>query len=245
MKKFLTSIAIILFTLPAPAKDCKEMVFNGIFPRTAEPVTILCKKRFVVGYSTTRKAPLWVAEALTLQNIQNATGERTNPFKPDPALPRDQQATLADFVGTGYDRGHMVPFENLADDLSAAAESFYLTNLIPQVSANNRGIWSALEGRVRKIPSPTRNTIFIVTGPIFDGTPERLKGGAQIPTRLYKMVLSPNSSEAFTVVIPNAAGLATSSMPLYFSTIANLRKMNPLVDPLPTSGTFIDRKVFK
>jgi endonuclease G len=245
MKRFLATAAILLFTLPALASDCKEMVFNGVFPKTSEPVTILCKKRFVIGYSTARKAPLWVAEALTPTNIQNATGDRVNAFRPDPALPKTDQATLADFVGTGFDRGHMVPFEDLADDLEAASESFFLTNMVPQFSTNNRGIWNALEQRVRKLPSPTRKVIYIVTGPIFDGTPTKLKSGAQVPTRLYKMVLSPNSSESFTVIIPNADGLSTSSMPLYFSTIANLRKANPIVNPLPVKGTFIDRREFK
>ena len=242
MKRILSAIVISLFTVLAHA-DCTSMVYKGIYPKAKEPVTILCHKRYVVGYSTERKAPLWTAEVLTAAQVAAATGVRSNNFRPNPAIPRNQQATIADFIGTGDDRGHMVPFEDLADDLEAADEGFYLTNIVAQVAQNNRGIWNALEGRTRKLAT-AKGQIYIVTGPIFDGTPAKLKSGAQIPTRLWKMVLAPSTVEAYTVIIPNAPGLATSSMPLYFSTIPNLKKTNLHVDPLPVTATFISKRSF-
>jgi endonuclease G len=244
MKKILAIISIILFTSIASAQTCKEMVFGGIFPTTVEKTTIICHKRYVVGYSTARKAPLWVAEMITAAEVANANGVRKDAFRQDPAIPSNQQATLLDFAGTIYDRGHMVPFEDLADDLVAANEGFFLTNIVPQASTNNRGIWNALEGRVRKL-AVAKGTIFVVTGPLFAATPTTLKSGAQVPAQLYKIVLSPSTTESYTFVLPNTNGLATSSLPLYFTTIANFKKTNMGINPVPAKGTFVDRKVFK
>jgi endonuclease G len=220
------------------------MVFGGKFPTSSEPVTILCKKRFVIGYSIERKSPLWVAHVLTKEYTSAPKIERKNTFKTDPSLSKSVQSTMADYVGNEFDRGHMVPFEDVSDDGEAAKESFYLTNLVPQVDTNNRGIWKALEGQVRKLPE-TKNIIYVVTGPIFDEKFSKLQSGAHIPTRLFKLVLSPSTSEAYTVIIPNIGNLATSTMPLYFSSIANLRTTNKIINPLPIRGTFIDKASFK
>lgn len=244
MRMFLATVVTILFISGASAATpCSEMVYKGIFPTTSESITIICKKRFVIGYSTIRKTPLWVAEVLTKERVQNANGIRTGTFSIDPALAPAAQSALAEYAGTGFDRGHQVPFEDLADDLQAAAESNVLTNAVPQVAMNNRGIWKALEGRTRKV-ALSKNFIYIVTGPIFDGHIQTLSRGTPIPTRLWKMILVPHTTEAYTVIIPNTGGLPTSTMPQYFSTITNLQRINLLVNPLPVEATFNDRRSF-
>lgn len=243
MKKFIIALSIFLFTSIASAQSCTQFVFGGIFPTTKEPVTIICHKRYAIGYSISRKAPLWTAEVLTIDNINNVKSARINAFKPDPLIPANAQPPLSDFIGNDFDRGHMVNFENLSDDPVAALESFYMSNMVAQYSLNNRGIWKSLEGKVRKLPQ-TKKIIYIVTGPIFDGKTVTLPGGTPIPTRLYKMILSPNTAEAFTLIIPNKPNLVSSSLPNYFTTISNLKKTNPLVDPLPPPSTFIDKKSF-
>jgi endonuclease G len=219
------------------------MVYKGVFPTTSEPVTILCKKRYVIGYSTTRKAPLWVAHRLTAQQVQAATSTRTGTFSIDPSLPPSQQSALSEYIGSGFDRGHQVPYEDLADDPQAAAESNLLTNVVPQFPTNNRGIWNALEGRVRKV-ALTRGEVYIVTGPLYDGKIQVLSKGTPVPTRLWKMVLVPHTTEAFTVIIPNADGLPASTMSQYFSTITALQRTNPLVNPLPARATFNNKRSF-
>jgi endonuclease G len=246
MKKLILIAYILLFTSAAfGAAPCAEMVFKGKFPKTKEKVEIICKSRYVVGYSLERKAPLWVAEKLTKENVDSEKVQRANTFRTDPAIPLTNQPTLADFIGTIYDRGHLVAFEDLADDANAADESFFLTNIVPQVSDNNRGIWKAIEGRVRKL-TITREYVFVVNMPIYDEPVLTLKSGAQIPSRLVKLVLSPTSNESFAVIVPNISGLHSADIPKYMSTLAGLKDANPTVNLNPSRySKFADKDSLK
>lgn len=244
MRHIILSLILCLFTsFAVSATPCSNMVFGGVFPTTSEPVKIICKKRYVIGYSTTRKAPLWVAEKLTAAQVRAAVNSRTGSFSIDSSISKNEQSTLKEFIGSGFDRGHMVPYEDLADDPIASAETNMLTNVVPQAALNNRGIWNALEKRARAL-AVSRGEVFIITGPIYDGKVSTLSGGTPIPTRLWKIILVPHTTESFTVIIPNANGLPTSTMPTYFSSISSLRKINSLVNPLPARSTFNDKRSF-
>ena len=244
MKKLLIAIAsLFLFTTPAFANTpCSDMVYNGVFPKANEPVTIICHKRYVVGFSTARHTPLWVAEKLTADEVAHENVPRKDNFRPDPAVPANQQGSTKAYIGTGYDKGHMNNYEDVADDAVAGDESFFMTNMVPQKSQNNRGIWRSLEDHVRKLAT-AKGTIYVVTGPIFDGKPATLKDGTPVPTRLFKMVISPSTKEAITVVMPNANGMPASTLPMYNSTVHNLRVTDTLVDVLPNDPKFNDRKL--
>ena len=244
MKKFIALITIVLFTSIASAQDCKNFFVGGVYPTTSEPTTIICHKRYAVGFSTARHTPLWSAEVISPDNVKNdkATA-RKDDFRPDPNIHANQQADIKAFVGTGYDKGHLSPFEDFGDDAVASDESFFMTNMMPQVAANNRGIWRSLEGNVRKVAAA--NVTYVITGPIFDGTVVTLKDGTPIPTRMFKVAFVPSTHEAFTVIIPNAAGLPASTLPMYFSTVQNLKIINRLVDVNPTKAVYQDQKSFK
>jgi endonuclease G len=243
MKHLITAILFLFTTFAQAGTPCSDMVFSGVFPTASEPTTLLCHKRYVVGYSTLRHAPLWVAEVLTKENVANENVERKDHFRPDPLIPASDQAAVSEFVGTGYDKGHMVSFEDLADDAVAGDESFLMTNMLPQAATNNRQIWRSLEGKVRKL-AVANGVIYVVSGPIFDGEVKKLKKGAEVPTRLWKMVIVPSTNSAFTVILPNVDGLDTSTLPTYLTGVRNLQVANPLVNPLPVKVELVDKKNF-
>lgn len=243
MLKFIFSVFLFLsFQTISFAQDCSNMVFNGNFPIAKEQVTIICHKRYVVGYSISRKAPLWTAEVLTNDNVSAPKTARSNAFRYDTSLPSFQQPQFGDFIGTSYDRGHMVNFEDLADDIEAASESFYMTNMVVQNFQNNRGIWRALESRVRYLAS-SKKQIYIVTGAIFDDD-KKLPLGTSIPTRLYKMILVPSTKEAYTVIVPNER-VETFKLPSFITTIDTLRKTNKHVNVFPTGYQFVNKTTLK
>lgn len=69
--------------------------------------TELCSNHFGVYYSKKTKTPLVVVEKLNAYSIADAKGEeRTDNFYPDPRLKREDSASLADYKGSGLDRGH-------------------------------------------------------------------------------------------------------------------------------------------
>jgi endonuclease G len=215
------------------------MVVGGVFPTTSEQSVIICHTRFVIGYSVGRKAPLWVAEVLTSDNVVSKNRvPRVDAFRPDPVIKPDQQASVKAFIGTEFDKGHMVPFEDVNDNPVSASESFFMTNMVAQNSANNRGIWRALENYVRNL-TLSRGKVYIITGPIFSNNPRKLFDGTNIPSYLYKVILVPQTGEAYTFILPNTR-IETTTLPNYISTISHLQEINPAVNLLPIKITFMN-----
>lgn len=240
--KRLLAIAATLLVFSAQAKaaePCSDMVYGGAFPQAHEPVTLICHKRYVVGFSTLRHTPLWVAEKLTAQEVASENVPRKDDFRPDPAVPENEQGSVKAYVGTGFDKGHMNNYEDVADDAVAGDESFFMTNMVPQKAQNNRGIWRSLEDRVRKL-AKEKTYVYVVTGPIFDGKVVTLKDGTPIPTRLFKVAISPLTGEAVTVLMPNANGMPASTLPRYVVTLQTLKQADALVDVVPNDPKLKD-----
>ena len=57
----------------------------------------------------------------------------------DPNVPVEYQASNADYLGSGWSRGHMAAAANHAHDQQEMNETFYLSNIVPQVLNNNIG----------------------------------------------------------------------------------------------------------
>jgi len=217
MRKLLLAAVILLFTGPALA-NCPQFAYGGELPRTAEPHVILCKKGFAVGYSTQRKSPLWVAEVVDPEKITLPTAIESSSFKQDPALPLERQAPLSDFVGSGYDRGHLVPFENVNHSVELALESMLVTNVVAQWPSNNRGIWRVLEERVRT--SSLEGKLFVVTGVIYAES-KKIGGGTPVPSHLFKVIIDPARKISTTYIVPNIS-VPSSELPRLIFTRAEL-----------------------
>lgn len=104
----------------------------------------------------------WVAYPLNPWTISSGVG-RTNDWNLDPKLPRKNQPVLfRAFSGGTYARGHQIPSADRYAD-GANQQTFYGSNMTPQLHAFNSNIWAALEGNVR---SKCRqfDTLYVVTG---------------------------------------------------------------------------------
>jgi endonuclease G len=85
---------------------------------------------------------------------------RTNDFREDYKVTTGS-ASLSDFKGSGYDRGHLAPAGDMKWSSTAMSESFYMSNMSPQKPGFNRGIWKKLESR--KLPWFSRSTSRIIS----------------------------------------------------------------------------------
>ena len=238
MQRIILTFLLLICSSSVFSQICAEMVFMGKFPVNKEPVTIICHKRYVAGYSIPRKAPLWVAEKLTYEQVNSFKTPRQNAFKYDPLINQNTQPQQKDFQNNDYDRGHMANFDNMSDNAAAALESFYMTNMVAQHYQNNRGIWKSLELKTREIAKANK-IIFVITGPIFDDG-RRLSDGTSIPTRLYKLILLPISRESYTFILPNTA-LSTSSLPTFLIRKSELKIQNKHTDVFPNRHKFTDK----
>lgn len=166
----------------------------------------LCSDHFAVLYSQTSKTPLVVIERLNPEQLRDAKDEvRTNLFYVDPRLPKDARAELKDYRSQDppVDRGHQAPAAD-APDKRSMAQSFALSNMVPQDPTNNRKIWSKVESDVRKFALRARGNVFVFTGPLFGQGYTTVGNNVWKPTHLFKLVYDETSGRAWAYVLPNA-----------------------------------------
>lgn len=166
----------------------------------------LCSDSFAVLYSQLSKTPLIVAERLNAAQLRDAKGEqRTNEFYPDPRIPKGGRAELSDYrsQSPSVDRGHQSPAGD-APDRRSMAQSFALSNMVPQDPTQNRTAWSKIESDVRKFAKRAGGDVYVFTGPLFDKGFETV-GVNKVwkPTRLFKLVYDASSKRAWAYVLPN------------------------------------------
>ena len=205
-------------------------------PATMKPLA-LCSDNFAVLYSQTSKTPLVVVERLNAAQLKDAKGEeRTNQFYADPRIPKGARAELSDYRGQhpAVDRGHQSPAAD-APNANAMAQSFALSNMVPQDPTNNRKIWSKVEADVRKFAVRAGGDVFVFTGPLFDAGYSTIGDNkVWVPTRLFKLVYDASSKRAWAYVLPNAE--TRIQKPMDYETFVKSTGLRLLGD-LPVSGS--------
>ena len=153
---------------------------------------IVQHKTYTLSYNEDHEQANWVAYVLTGAETNSANTERTNRFLPDP-LVKTKSASTVDYENSGYDRGHLAPAEDMAWSKTTMKESFYYSNISPQVPAFNRGVWRRLEELVRYW-STIYDSIYVVTGPVLaNGLPTIGPDKVSVPNYFYKVILEYNS----------------------------------------------------
>jgi endonuclease G len=112
-----------------------------------------------------------------------------------------------EYTHTGYDRGHLVPARDMNLFPVAREESFFMSNISPQLPRFNRGIWKKLESEVWKIALREKD-LLIVTGPIWNNEKNETLTNTDIPTPVafFKVIFDltpPEKMIAF--IIPHNA----------------------------------------
>ena len=139
MKKFLYSIAVILLSLLfVSSSQIQDQV-------------VLKHTNYTSLFSKSKKYPVMVEWWVTKAMVSCPTPlKRKDNFKPDPLLP-EHTNIAKDYVGSGYDRGHMMPAaDNLCQTQLIQDESFYFSNMSAQTHRLNAGDWKSLETFTRE-----------------------------------------------------------------------------------------------
>ncbi len=165
----------------------------------------LCYDAFAILHSGKTKTPVYVVQRLTRDTLTDAKDEkRTNRFFADARLPSAERATLDDYKGSGYDRGHMAPAADMPT-AQAMAQSFSLANMVPQAPENNRGAWAkAVEKATRRYVMRTGGPVYVFSGPVYQGRTQRIgPGRVWVPTHLFKLVYDSKANRAWAHWIEN------------------------------------------
>ena len=158
---------------------------------------------FSASYSEKDELPEWVAYKITPNTIKSNI-ERTNDYRIDPFV-KTGSASPEDYNGSGYDMGHLAPARIMAFNAVAMSESFYLSNICPQVPSFNRGIWKRLETKVRYWAA-FNDSMYVVSGPILDSPIDRIGiNKVNVPRSFYKTLLRFKAGEVkgISFLMPN------------------------------------------
>ena len=173
-------------------------------PANPKDLPITRHTGFSLLYDEDHEQPLWVAYHLTQEELYG-TDKRKDNFRSDASI-ATESASLSDYKGSGYDRGHLIPAADLSWSEEAMSDSFYLSNMSPQEPQFNRGIWSSLEATVRNF-ADTEGEVYVVTGPILTDGPYKTigKNEVSVPKHYYKVILdyAEPDFKAIGFVLPN------------------------------------------
>ncbi len=198
---------------------------------------LIDKPELSLSYNRARGTANWVSWHLTDEWIGTLT--RVDTFRADPEVPADWfRVSEFDYVGSGFDRGHMVPNADRDKETSVPINqaTFLMTNMIPQSPDNNQGPWASLEGYFRTLLPA--NEIYIIAGGVGTGgtgsagPATHIAGGnVTVPAQTWKvaLVLSKASGDdvsrvncstrTVAVIMPNIQGIRNDLWENYLTTV--------------------------
>lgn len=172
----------------------------------------------VLSYSEQHEQARWVMHMIT-PDIIDGRVTRTNDFREDPKVPTgtaveadyflkyEQEDGSFEYDGFGYDRGHLAPSADFRWSQTALSESYFYSNMSPQVAEFNRGTWAELEDAIRGYIYRNREqSLYVVTLPML--TPDlpviqRSINQVAIPEYYFKVVLDLEKQRGIAFKMPN------------------------------------------
>jgi len=161
---------------------------------------IIYNNHYILGYSYYFRQAKWALEIINQKNLHLT---RLDNFRPDYRIPKIFRTDIVDYVGSGYDRGHLIASANKVETILQNSETFLLSNMSPQAPKFNRGIWKALEIKVRELNKKADVlSTYVICGPIFYfDKPVKLIGNNDsndvsipVPNAYFKSILTENKN---------------------------------------------------
>jgi endonuclease G len=195
---------------------------------------------YTLSYNDERGTANWVSWHLSLAEQGNAP--RCNCFSADAALPEGfYRVQTSNYIGSGFDRGHICPSDDRSGSPSANAATFLMPNIAPQAPDLNQKCWKELEEYARRL-SEDRKELYVISGCYGSGGTGS-KGAAKsisngritVPAHFWKIVLvlpegnndlkriTPNT-EVIAVDMPNTQTAGSNSWQAFRCTILSIER---------------------
>jgi endonuclease G, mitochondrial len=189
-------------------------------PQTLPGNTIIWHSAMALEYAEPYEQARWVAHIIPY-DVTSGTTARSNDFRPDSAISTGS-AVEADYFlkflqpdssykydGFGYDRGHLAPSADFRWSAKALSESYFYSNMSPQLPAFNREAWGAVEDKIRGYLYGKKGTdLYVLTGPVLTPGLKKIERGpnnVSIPELYWKVVADPLQKKGAAFIMPNRA----------------------------------------
>ncbi|HEY4217914.1 MAG TPA: DNA/RNA non-specific endonuclease [Gemmatimonadaceae bacterium] len=201
---------------------------------------LIVRPQYTLSYNESHGTPNWVSYELDARQMVPGQ-DRCNCFTADPLLPADKQIFTSDYTNGGFDRGHMTRSADRTAGNVDNADTFILTNVVPQQADLNQGVWAQFEDALADSAEAGR-AVYIITGPLYSRshglTFLKDSGKVAIPDSTWKVAFigpmngttpfdhtsihSLNDVKGMTVLavnMPNVAGVRNDPWSKYLTTV--------------------------
>jgi len=165
---------------------------------------------FSLSYKEKYEQAEWVFYKL---DTHAASGNFKRPyFISDPSV-KTKSADYKNYKNSGYDKGHLCPAGDMKFSKEAYDDTFYTSNIAPQKSEFNGGIWNRLENKTRYW-AEKYNGIYVVTGGVLKDNLKTIGNEkVAVPEFFYKILFSEQNGKykMIAFLMPNEM----SAKPLY------------------------------
>ena len=175
--------------------ESKDTKTEFDLPLSLEGVSekILYRKSYVVSYNKDNKLPNWVGWHLTADHVKGNVKRPGNAWHEDLEVPIPR-ATISDYKGSGWTRGHMCPAGDNKWNPDAMYETFLLSNCCPQNANLNTGTWNQIEIATRHWAEKWGD-LYIICGPILFRQQHETIGdnNVVVPEAFFKIIVCLNN----------------------------------------------------
>lgn len=165
--------AVAAASLPAPPGSGRTELSKYGLPGLAQ---LRSRESYVLCYDPRSRSALWVIEQLNRDTLSGASDRAACDFQEDDSVHEYHRATNADYRGSGFDRGHLAAAANHRWSQKAMRDTFYLSNIAPQVRPGAAGEPKGRRCSLREIPRERRCVCAGREGP-------KSLGGAAFPAK--------------------------------------------------------------
>ncbi len=209
VKYFSPTILVLFFlscTKQKPDQDTTQEKFVSDVQKTESADFYLPKsntneivrhKYYTLSYNEKHEQAEWVAYELK-KNQLSYTNYKRPYFDEDPDV-ETGSASWRNYRKSGYDKGHLCPAGDRRFSSEAFNETFYTSNVSPQLNEFNAGIWNRLEQKTRYWASKY-DGVYVVTGGVLSNDLESIgKENVSVPKYFYKILLDNSRGKYKTI----------------------------------------------
>ena len=184
-------------------------------PKIDSSENLISHKALFLVYDEQHEQAKWVLHKIST-NILDGKVSRTNDFRTDP-LVKSGSAEEKDYFlktkkengkfnydGFGYDRGHLAPSADFRWSKKALSESYYYSNMSPQLPTFNRERWAELESLIRGYVYDNKRDLIVYTGPVLNHNLKKVSrsaNGVSIPEQFFKVVIDFKAKKAIAYLM--------------------------------------------
>jgi endonuclease G len=159
------------------------------FLPTSTSGQIIKHNNYTLSYVEYHEQAEWVAYELKKSDLNYNNNDFKRPYFIEDPKVKTGSADWKNYRRSGYDRGHLCPAGDRKFSRTAFNETFYTSNISPQLNDFNEGIWNKLEQKTRYWASKY-NGLYVVTGGVLSKNLETIGyEDVSIPDYFYKILV--------------------------------------------------------